>query len=140
MNVLIKKTQINYHDDKVFSNKLGTTLIELMVVVVVMGILTILVMPSFSKQILATRRGDGVTHLLRLKLQQEAFRIENIGYAATLQLSLPTSEYYNFIVTDVSATTYTITAKAKGSQISDTTCLAMQIDQSSNKTPSHCFF
>ena len=140
MSVLIKRIEKNYRDNKESSNKLGMTLIELMVVVVIIGILTILIFPSFSQQILAARRGDGVTYLLRLKLQQEAFRIENISYATTQQLNLPISKYYTFIVTDVSATTYTITAKAKGSQISDTTCLAMQIDQSLNKIPSKCFF
>jgi type IV pilus assembly protein PilE len=117
----------------------GVTLVELMVVVIIVGLLATLIFPSFKQHILATRRGDGVTHLLRLKIQQEAFRIENVRYAKTEQLGLPTSEYFTYVVTDVSATTYTITAKAKGSQMADQRCLAMQIDQSLNKTPSHCF-
>ncbi|WP_366939314.1 type IV pilin protein [uncultured Paraglaciecola sp.] len=81
-----------------------------------------------------------MSHLLRLKIQQEAFRIENISYAKTEELNLTTSKYYTFVVTNVSATTYTITAKAIGSQMSDKTCLTIQIDQSLNKTPAHCFF
>lgn len=117
----------------------GITLIELMIVVIIIGVLATLIFPSFEQQILTARRGDGITHLLRLKIQQEAFRIENISYAKTAQLGLPTNEYYTFVVTDVSATTYTITAKAKGSQLSDEKCLVMQIDQSLNKTPAHCF-
>ena len=138
--MLTKKMEIISQYNKGYGTELGMTLIEIMVVVVIIGVLAALTFPSFSEQILAARRGDGVTYLLRLKLQQEAFRIENISYATTQQLTLPMSEYYTFIVTDVSATTYTITAKAKGSQISDTTCLAMQIDQSLNKIPSQCFF
>lgn len=117
----------------------GMTLIELMVVVIIIGVLATLVFPSFEQQILTSRRGDGITHLLRLKIQQEAFRLENISYAKTEQLSLPNSEYYDFSVTSVSATTYTITAKAIGSQTSDIKCLTMQIDQSLNKTPTNCF-
>ena len=119
--------------------KRGMTLIELMVVIIVIGVLASLVFPSFQQQILAARRGDGITQLLRLKIQQEAFRIENISYAKTEQLGLPVSEYYAFVVTDVSATTYTLTAKAKSSQLKDVKCLTMQIDQSLNKTPSYCF-
>ena len=138
--MLIKEIKINHRDNKEFGNKLGMTLIELMVVVVIMGVLVTLTLPSFSHQILAARRSDGVTYLLRLKLQQEAFRIENISYAKTAQLSLPSSKYYIFTVTDVSATTFTITAKAKGSQTADKKCLAMEIDQSLSKTPFYCFF
>jgi type IV pilus assembly protein PilE len=120
--------------------QLGVTLIELMVVVIIIGILTTLIFPSFEQYILTVRRVDGITQLLRLKLQQESFRIENTRYAKAEQLSLPTTEYYTFSVTDISATTYTMTAKAKGSQMDDKKCLAMQIDQSLNKTPVHCFF
>jgi type IV pilus assembly protein PilE len=138
--MLTKKMELSNVYSKKFSTKLGMTLIELMVVVVIIGVLATLTFPSFSKQILAARRGDGVTCLLRLKLQQEAFRIENISYAKTAQLSLPNSEYYSFTVTDASATTYTITAKAKGSQTADTKCLTMEIDQSLSKTPAYCFF
>lgn len=121
------------------STQFGVTLLELMVVVIIVGVLATLIFPSFERQILAARRGDGITQLLRLKLQQEAFRLDNNSYANTAQLSLPDSEYYAFTVTDVSATTYTLTAKAKGSQLADIKCLDMQIDQSLHKTPTHCF-
>jgi type IV pilus assembly protein PilE len=138
--MLTKKMKIGKQDCKKLSTKLGMTLIELMVVVVIIGVLAALTFPSFSEQVLAARRGNGVTYLLRLKLQQEAFRIENISYAKTAQLNLPNSKYYIFTVTDASATTYTITAKAKGSQTADTDCLTMEIDQSLSKTPAYCFF
>ncbi|WP_293747910.1 type IV pilin protein [uncultured Paraglaciecola sp.] len=138
MLVKVRETNIRYNAE--LYAEFGMTLIELMVVVIIIGVLATLVFPSFEQQILNSRRGDGITHLLRLKLQQEAYRIENISYAKTEQLSLPPNEYYIFIVTDVSATTYTLTAKAKGSQTSDDTCLAIHIDQSMNKTPAHCFF
>lgn len=132
------KTSIN-QDNFGLDTECGTTLIELMVVIVIIGVLTMFMFPSFEQQILASRRGDGVTQLLRLKIQQESFRIENISYAQTTQLGLPSSEYYTFTVTGVSTNTYTITAKAKGSQMSDKKCLSMHIDQSLNKTPAYCF-
>lgn len=117
----------------------GFTIIELMVVVIILGVLATLIFPSFEQQIVNSRRGDGITQLLRLKIQQEAFRVEQNSYAKTEQLSLPSSEYYTFAVTNVSSTTYTIAAKAIGSQQTDKNCLTMQIDQSLNKTPAHCF-
>ena len=140
MLMAIKMKQLNDPDIFVLNLEFGMTLIELMVVVIIIGVLAMLIFPSFEQQILASRRGDGITHLLQLKIQQEAFRVENTSYAKTAQLGLPTSEYFSFSVTDVSATTYTIVAKAKGSQMSDKKCLSMQIDQSMNKTPVHCFF
>lgn len=138
--MLDKNMEKNSRYNSILYPELGMTLIELMLVVIIIGVLATLVFPSFEQQILSARRGDGITQLLRLKIQQEAYRIENISYAKTEQLSLPTSEYYIFIITDVSATTYTITAKAIGSQTSDKKCLTMHIDQSLNKTPAHCFF
>ena len=136
----IQKKENNGQDRFEYRAELGVTLIELMVVVIITGVLATLIFPSFEKQILTSRRGNGISHLLRLKIQQEAFRIENISYAKTEELNLTTSKYYTFVVTNVSATTYTITAKAIGSQMSDKTCLTIQIDQSFNKTPAHCFF
>jgi type IV pilus assembly protein PilE len=140
MDMPIQKKELNSQSSLKISAKTGMTLIELMVVVIIIGVLATLIFPSFEQQILAARRGDAITQLLRLKIQQEAFRIENISYAKTEELGLPASEYYAFVVTDVSATTYTITANAIGSQISDKACLEIKIDQSLNKTPPHCFF
>jgi type IV pilus assembly protein PilE len=119
--------------------ELGMTLIELMTVVMIIAVLATLIFPTFQQRILAARRGDAVTQLLRLKIQQENFRMENVGYAKTEQISMPTSEFYTFVVANVSAKTYMLTAKAKGRQMSDERCLIMQIDQSFNKTPIHCF-
>jgi type IV pilus assembly protein PilE len=140
MNMPIQKKKESCQYRVEYFAQLGVTLIELMVVVIIIGLLATLIFPSFEQHILTVRRGNGITQLLRLKLQQESFRTENTRYAKTEQLSIPTTEYYTFSVTDVSATTYTMTAKAKGSQTDDKKCLAMHIDQSLNKTPVHCFF
>mgnify|MGYP003901476347 CR=1 FL=1 len=139
MTMPIIKKDLRYRYCTEFCTHLGMTLIELMVVIIIIGVLATLIFPSFEQHILASRRGDGITQLLRLKIQQEAFRIENVSYANTEQLSLPTSKYHVFIVSDVSAKTYTITAKAIGSQLADETCLTMQINQSMHKTPANCF-
>jgi type IV pilus assembly protein PilE len=140
MNMPIQKKEESRQYRIECVTQLGVTLIELMVVVIIIGLLATLIFPSFEQHMLTVRRGDGITQLLRLKLQQESFRIENTHYAKTEQLSLPSTEYYTFIVTDISAKTYTMTAIAKGSQMNDKNCLTMQIDQSLNKTPVHCFF
>ncbi|WP_289027952.1 type IV pilin protein [uncultured Paraglaciecola sp.] len=117
----------------------GMTLLELMFVVVIIGVMAIFAYPSFNNQILISRRGDGVTQLLQLKIQQEAFRLENISYASTTELSLPVSEYYKFSVSNESATAYTLTATAINGQVEDTQCINISIDQSMLKTPKECF-
>lgn len=116
------------------------SLIELMLVVVILGILASLIFPSFKQQIMISRRGDGISQLLQLKIQQESFRIENNSYASSEQLTLPSSEYYTFSVSNESATTYSLKATAKGSQLEDKSCKVLSLDQSMNKTPIDCFF
>ena len=116
------------------------SLIELMLVVVILGILASLIFPSFKQQIMISRRGDGISQLLQLKIQQESFRIENNSYASSEQLTLPSSEYYTFSVSDESATTYSLKATAKGSQLEDKSCKVLSLDPSMNKTPIDCFF
>jgi type IV pilus assembly protein PilE len=117
----------------------GMTLVELMIVVAIIGIIAAIAIPSYQSQIQSSRRGDGMTQLLKLQMQQEAYRLENSSYATTAQLGVPTSDYYTFTVSAVGATTYTLTATAKGSQAYDTTCTPLTLDQSMNKTPVACW-
>ena len=117
----------------------GMTLIELMVVLAIVGILAILIYPTFEGHILKSRRNDGATQLLRIKLQQESYRLNNASYATSSQLTLPINEYYDFSIVNVSATSFTIVAIAKGSQQADSACQTIAIDQSMHKTPAHCW-
>jgi type IV pilus assembly protein PilE len=117
----------------------GMTLIELMVTVAIIGIIASIALPSFQDQIVSSRRGDGMTQLLQLQMQQESFRLENNSYATTAQLALPTNDYYNYTASNISATAYTLTATAKSSQTSDSNCTTLNLDQSMNKTPVACW-
>lgn len=117
----------------------GMTLIELMVTVAIIGIIASIALPSFQDQIVKSRRGDGKTQLLQLQMQQESFRLENNAYATTAQLTLPANDYYTFTASNISASTFTLTATAKSSQTSDTDCTPLTLDQSMNKTPAACW-
>lgn len=117
----------------------GMTMVELMIVVAIIGLLIITVYPSYQQHILKSRRSDCATQLLRIKMQQESFRLNNISYAAAVKLSLPQNDYYDFSIVNVTATTYTLVAQAKGSQKEDGGCQTLALDQSMNKTPSACW-
>ena len=117
----------------------GMTLIELMVVVAIVALLALLVYPSYQEHIMKSRRSDGATQLLRLKVQQESYRLNNPSYATDSQLTLPASDYYDFSVVNVTATTFTIVAIAKGAQLADSICQTLAIDQSMHKTPAQCW-
>ncbi|MGS2720299.1 type IV pilin protein [Paraglaciecola aestuariivivens] len=117
----------------------GLTLIELMIAIAIVGIIAVVAFPSFQGQVTDARRGEGITQLLQLQMQQESFRLENDSYATTAQLTLPASDYYTFSVENASATTYTLKAAAKGSQTKDSDCTPLTVDQSMNKSPAACW-
>jgi type IV pilus assembly protein PilE len=118
---------------------LGITLIELMIVVVISGIIAAIALPAYQNQLRDSRRQDGMKALLQLKIQQEEFRLNNNSYATAIELNLPPNDFYIFSVSNVSASTYTLTATAKGSQTSDTGCTIITLDQSMNKFPVQCW-
>lgn len=67
-----------------YSTQSGMTLIELIIVVVIVGILAAIAMPSYRQYVIRSQRADATTALLRLSTAQEKFYLDNNAYASTL--------------------------------------------------------
>lgn len=117
----------------------GVTLLELMIVTAIIGIIAMLAIPNYQDQIRYSRRSDGLSQLLQLHVQQEAYRIAHLEYATIEQLGLPTHAYYTFAVQNVSPVSFTLTATARLSQTEDSQCASLSLDQSMTKSPALCW-
>lgn len=118
----------------------GMTLIELMIVVAIIGIIAAIAYPNFTDYVKQSRRADAMGELMKLQMAQEEYRLRNTSYATIADLGFTSSsEFYTFSVSNLGAETYTLTATAKGAQVSDTECATMSINQNDQKSPTTCW-
>jgi type IV pilus assembly protein PilE len=99
----------------------GVTLIELMVVVIVIGILGIVAIPSYRQFTLRAHRTEAKTALLRVATNQERWYLQNRTYTNDLNaLGFPSMESENGVyvlaipVANVDTFTATATPKPGG--------------------------
>jgi len=124
----------------------GVTLIELVIVIVIIGILASIAIPTYSEYVLRTHRVEGKSALLKLAAAQEQYYLQNNTYATAAKLTtappgglgIPaTTEngWYTIAIADgANAAGYSATATAAGSQTRDSKCTSFTINQLGQKT------
>jgi type IV pilus assembly protein PilE len=131
------------------SKQKGFSLIELMIAVAIVAILAAIAYPAYNDQVTKARRSDAHSALLNMSALMEHYYTENNTYvgansASDIGGSATSPEgHYNMTISNVTATTYTLTATPdpSGAQASDTTCGALTITSTNVKgpTPATCW-
>jgi type IV pilus assembly protein PilE len=109
----------------------GFSLVELMIVVVIVGILATVAMPSYQDYVTRGKIPDATSNLATKRVQQEQFFQDNQTYVngTGCVADTTTSQYFNFSCAGVTATTYTLSAVGKATMAGFT----FTLDQSNNK-------
>ncbi|EKE68262.1 type IV pilin protein [Gallaecimonas xiamenensis] len=118
---------------------LGVTLLELMIVIAILAILAGIAYPSYQRYVLEANRTNAQGELAKLQLAQETYRVKNNSFATLAQLGGLTSDHYTYSISNITASSYTLQAVAKGSQSNDTGCTTLTLDHNDNKTPASCW-
>lgn len=133
----------------------GVTLIELMIVVVIIAIIAGFAYPSYVQYVADTKRTAATSALLQIADRQQQFFMDNKAYAAdltdlgfaanpfviaddgTASNAANTDSVYTIALSNVAATTYTITATPLHSQVSrDAACGNLTLDQAGTRVAS----
>ena len=130
----------------------GVTLIELMIVVVIVAIIAGFAYPSYVQYVADSKRTAATATLLQIADRQQQFFMDNKAYAAdltdlgfaanplvvaddgTASNAANADSVYTIALSNVAATTYTITATPLHSQVSrDAACGSMTLDQAGTR-------
>jgi type IV pilus assembly protein PilE len=132
----------------------GVTLIELMIVIVVIGILASIAVPSYRNYVTRAQRTDAMSALLRVAAAQEKFYLQNNTYASTallddappagLGINGTENGWYTLAITGADLTrafTVTATPVGGGAQATDTHCASFSLTSAGAKsaTNSDCW-
>ena len=116
----------------------GFTLIELLIALVILSILTMIAYPSYVRWIVKANRSDAMSTLTQDQIILERCYAQSFSYVGCSSLpAFPQASpqgFFSIAVSNLTASTYTLTATAAGSQVRDTTCRTMALDQANQKT------
>jgi type IV pilus assembly protein PilE len=118
-----------------------------MIVVAIIGILAAIVYPSYSEFVVRSDRGEAQRELVRLANLQEQLFVDRRSYTADMtDLGMGADPYvtdskkYSIdAVTANNGATYILTATAKGSQIRDTDCDTLTINEAGQQGAANLF-
>ncbi len=123
-------------------HKNGFTVVELLVAMVIVVVLASIAYPSYVSLLRKARRAEAATELASLAHAQERVYARYRNYSSVVNgpeecagqgcglarsSSLSENDYY-VLSANGNATSYTLTATAHGSQVEDTDCKTMTID------------
>lgn len=114
------------------SGRRGFTLLELMVAIVIIGILASIAFPAYQQYMRSAHRSEAIDALLSAAQLLERNFTETNSYVGVAVPSTTTNGYYS-ISAAVTDTTYTLTAKAIGSQADDSACATFSINNQGEK-------
>lgn len=130
---------------------MGFTLLELMIVMVIIGILMAIAVPSYQGYVLRSHRADAHSSLLDIAARQERYVAQRNTYTTDISgdggLNMGSANskegHYTLAVTAAPcpsiANCYTITATAVGSQANDTDCPSLSYNSSGIKAAAACW-
>lgn len=126
----------------------GVTLIELVVVIMIVGILAAVAIPSYRNYVVRSQRADAKDALLALATQQEKHYLQCNTYATTIDVAtncaagelqaadVSKNGWYQLDIPNGNATVFTVRATAVNgeNQWQDTACRTFTVDQAGVRT------
>ena len=119
----------------------GVTLIELIVVMIIVGVLAAVAIPSYRNYIIRSQRADAKDALLALATAQEKFYLQCNTYATVIDnapdcvagelqgTDASKNGWYDLAIDAADATSYTVSAvaAAAGNQFQDEACRTFRV-------------
>jgi type IV pilus assembly protein PilE len=122
----------------VVARQTGFTLIELVIAIAIVGILSAVAVTTYEESVRKSNRKAAASCLQEQAQLAERIYTTTMSYAtvagANTGCAADLAARYQFTATNVTATTYTVNAIARGAQLTDSKCLNLGLTQTGQKT------